>query len=46
MKTKCDYLNGWIKNGHMSKNSHQKKVNPRDLAGNAEEEDHNPISPS
>ena len=34
-----DYLYGWIKkNGHIRKNLTQKMVNPRDIAGNAEEE--------
>ena len=32
-KTECDYLNGWIKNGHIRKNLTQKVVNPRDIAG-------------
>ena len=32
MKTECDYLNGWIKNGQMRKNFTQ-VVNPRDISG-------------
>ena len=31
-KTECDYLNDWIKNGHIHKNL-TKTVNPRDIAG-------------
>ena len=39
MKTECDYLYGWIKKrSHMQK-AHQKMVNPRDIAWNAEEEE-------
>ena len=42
MNMECDHLNGWIlkkkeKGSHML-TSHQKLVNPRDIAGNAEEE--------
>ena len=37
-KTECDYLFGWIKNGHKCKIL-PKMVNPRDVAGNAEEEE-------
>ena len=38
--TECDYLYGWIqKTGHTPKNLTQKKVNPRDIAGNIEEEE-------
>ena len=42
MKMECDYLNGW-KKGQNQKRSHTQKispkmVNPRDIAGNAEEE--------
>ena len=33
----CDYLYGWIKNGHIRKEFQQKMMNPRDIAGNAEE---------
>ena len=32
-KTECDYLNGWIKKRSHTQKSHQKVVNPRDLAG-------------
>ena len=41
--TKCNYLYGWIKNQSYAKFPHpppfppQKKVNPRAIAGNAEE---------
>ena len=38
MKTECDYLHGWIKKQSHKQKSHQKMVNPRDIAGNAEEE--------
>ena len=42
MKTECDYLHGWIKKTvthRDTKKSHQKMVNPRCIAGNAEEEE-------
>ena len=32
------FANGWIENGHICKIS-PKMVNPRDIAGNAEEEE-------
>ena len=32
-KTKCDYLNGWIKKQTHTQQSHPKMVNPRDIAG-------------
>ena len=38
-KTECDYLYGWLKNRPHAQKSHQKVVNPRDIAGNAEEEE-------
>ena len=41
MKTECDYLKGWIKS-HKQK-SHPKMVNPRDTAGNTEEEEEKEI---
>ena len=34
MEMECDYLYGWIKNGHVLKKSYPKLVNPRDIAGN------------
>ena len=37
-KTECGYLYGWIKNRPHTQKSHQKVVNTRNLAGNAEEE--------
>ena len=37
MKTECDYLNGWIKKRSHKQNISTKIVNPRDIAGNAEE---------
>ena len=38
-ETECDYLNGWIKKrSHMQK-SHPKWWTPRDIPGNAEEEE-------
>ena len=44
MKMVCDYLYGWIKQKrwHMQK-SRQEMVNPRDLAGNTEEEEDSPM---
>ena len=39
MKTECDYLYGWIKNWSHTQKSHPNMVNPRDLAGKAEEEE-------
>ena len=39
MKTECDYLCGWMKKrSHMQKNS-PKMVNPRGIAGNADDDD-------
>ena len=44
MKTECDYLCGWIKKwSHMQK-SHQKMVNPTDIAWNSEEEEKKPMN--
>ena len=38
IETECDYLSGWInENGHVHKNL-TKNGEPRDIAGNAEEE--------
>ena len=51
MKTECDYLYGWIKkkNHTQKKNDHIKNliemVNPRDIAGNAEEDDEREWAP-
>ena len=39
MKTKCDYLYGWIKKTVTCTKISPKMVNPRDIAGNAEEEE-------
>ena len=39
MKTKCDYLNGWLGKKNKKNITHAKispLVNPRDIAGNAE----------
>ena len=36
-KTECDYRYGWIISRPHTQKSHPKKVNPRDIAGNAEE---------
>ena len=41
-KRECDYLNGWIKKNKKTITSAKitlKMVNPRDIAGNAEEEE-------
>ena len=38
-KMECDYLYGWIKQRSYAQKSHAKMVNPRDKAGNAEEEE-------
>ena len=40
-KTECDYLYGWIKNesSHTQKKISPKMMKPRDVAGNAEEEE-------
>ena len=35
--TECDYLKGWIKNGHICKNL----AKNGDIAGNAEDEENN-----
>ena len=35
----CDYLNGWIKNGHIHTQISPKMVNPRDIAGEQKEEE-------
>ena len=37
-RRKCDHLHGWIKNGHTHAKISPKMVNPRDVAGNTEEE--------
>ena len=34
----CDDLYGWIEKRPYMQNSYQKKMNPRDIAGNEEEE--------
>ena len=39
MKMEYGYLNGWIKNWSHTQNISTKIVNPRDLVGNAEEEE-------
>ena len=39
MKTECDYLYGWIKKTFTYQKISPKTVNPRDIAGNAEEEE-------
>ena len=36
-KMECDCLNGWIEKRSHTQKSHPKMVNPKDLAGNAEE---------
>ena len=36
-KTECDYLYGWIKTQSHTQKSHPKMVNPREIAGKAEE---------
>ena len=38
MKMECDYLHGWIKKWLHTQKSHP-KMNPRDVAGEWEEED-------
>ena len=35
----CDYLYGWMKKRSQTQNSYLKMVNPRIIAGNAEEEE-------
>ena len=41
MKTECDYLYGWIKKTVTYAEMSPKMVNPRDKAGNTEEEEDN-----
>ena len=39
-KTECDYLYGWIIDGHMQKSHHKGWImDPRDISGNTEEEE-------
>ena len=38
MKTECDYLYGWIRKMVTYAKISSRMVNPRDIAGNAEEE--------
>ena len=38
-KTECEYLYGWINKTVTCAKLSQKKVNPRDIAGNTEEEE-------
>ena len=38
-KTECDYLNDWIKKWSHTQKSHPKRVNSKDVDGNAEEEE-------
>ena len=39
MEVECDYLYGWIMKWSHTQKSQPKMVNPRDTAGNAEEEE-------